>query len=210
VLTNTVLPQGQITDNCIKIGQFSFRGDLSLLKNGYCDFRDRWIPGLITDASYRRPAPQHIIGNVVWYNPGVMESVAQGKNIDLASYVDGIALMSVGDVGQTVWLKRPGGSWEGPFIVIDCSAQYHMFSSVYYGGEVAEIGFKTAERWGMVHLTPEGKIDTSSIQWNLNDVEVFKGGSPPDAQSQPVHYVSWWKEQTKFTNGLGFPEIMNH
>ncbi len=210
VLTNTVLPQDSRKDNCIEIGQFSFKGDLSLLENGYCDYRGRWIPGLITDESYRRAAPVHILGNIVWYNPGVMEQVASGKNIDLSSYVDGVSLMSVADVGQTVWLKRSGGSWEGPFIVIDCSASYHMFSNVYYGGEVAEIGFKTAQSWGMVSLTVEGKIDRSNVQWNLSNVEVYKGNSPPDGQSKPVRYVEWWMQHTKFTNGLGFPEIMNH
>lgn len=210
VLTNTVLPQDLTRHNCIKIGQFSYKGDRSLLDNGYCDFRDRWIPGVITQESYERPAPDHIIGNVVWYNPGVMEQVASGKDIDLSRYVDGVSLMSVADVGQTVWLKRPGGSWEGPFIVIDCSALLHMFSNIYYGGEVAEIGFKTAQSWGMVELTPEGKVDPNGAQWSLSNIEVFKGSSPPGAESQPVQYVEWWKEHTKFTNGLGFPEIMNH
>lgn len=195
---NAVPPQDTI--DCI--GQFRFNGRIEDLENGYCDFRDRWVPGLITEGTHDRPAPPYTKGNVVWYNIGVMEQTAKEMGVDLSAYKDGIALMSCSDFGATVWLKRPGYEWEGPFISIDCSHRVHMYPNIYYGGEVAEIGFKTATEWGMTALDAEGKRIVHS--WSMSEVEVYKGSTPPGPELVPVNYVLWWMENAKFTNGYRF------
>lgn len=176
----------------------SYNGDLSKLVNGYCDHAERWVDGLITQRTYTEPAPQHTVGSVVWYAEGVMEATAGMMGVDLSNYVDGISLMSCTDFGAVVWLKRPGHGWEGPFIVVDCAKREHMFSAIYYVGEVAELGYKTAHAWGLVDTIDGERV---VYQWVVTDVEVYKGDKPPPATSSAIEYRSWWIEQAKFTNG---------
>ncbi len=177
--------------------------DWEVLALGYCDHLGRWVPGLVTFESWVREAPAHSIGNVVWYNPGIMEATAEHVGFSLEGYLDGIAMMSCSDFGKTAWLRRPGLTWEGPYAVVDCASRVDIFSAVYYHGEVAEVGYQTALSWGMVESVDDRRIVN---QWILHDVEVFVGEAPSGDESVAVDYAGWWLDQVVFVGGFGFDE----
>lgn len=172
------------------------------LMHGYCD-RGYYIFGYITNSTAQLQAPAHSIGSVVWFNPNKMEETAAINGTNLTGYLDGIALMSCSDVGKEVYLQREGYDKEGPFIVASCAWQAHMFGSICYIGEVAEVGFKTAERWGMVSLVNNEKIVN---RYREDNVQVFVNGGVTSSET-PVDYRSWWLDQVEFTSGLKFKDM---
>ena len=172
-----------------------YQEDPSEPYDGYYDHFEQWVPGVINNDTWYLSAPQYTIGNVVWYAPGIMKETAGMRGMSLDGYVDGIAMMSPADIGKTAWLKRPGSIWEGPFLVVDCARRGDMFSAIYYRGEVAELGFKTAKRWGMA----SGKAGNwQAVIWRWDDVEVWLGDSP--VAGNPIDYVWWWLLQVEFTD----------
>jgi hypothetical protein len=98
-----------------------------------------------------KPVSFVLVGVAKYYAPGVMERVARTRGMALAGYVDGVALLPCEHVGREAWLVRPG-SWppvvEGPFLVVDCAASRH-YSWRVAEGDVVEVGWETARRWGM-------------------------------------------------------------
>ena len=100
--------------------------------------------------------------------------------------------MSPADIGAEVWLKPPGCDWEGPYLVVDCARRGDMWPVVNFYGEVVELGFKTAERWGMA----EG--NWSAIRWKEYGVLVSK--VPPHLvdQYKIIDYPNWWLSSAKF------------
>lgn len=153
---------------------------------------------LITVAFWMTPAPQYTKGAAVWYAPGVMEATCEVRGLDLQGYVDGVAMMSPADIGKVVWIKGPLG-WEGPFLVCDCGVRGQVWEMVMDRGEVIEVGWRTAARWG---LGPhEGG-------WKLKGVEVFVGDVPPGwhdpldnyrspSIGAPIDYVQWFEENVE-------------
>lgn len=192
------------TQDCI--GEFDLSGNThSSLENGYCDKDGYWVPGFITEQFHGQTAtPQHTIGNVVWYSPHLMEDMMQRHGRDINAYLDGIAMMSKSDVGSTIWLRRPSQDWEGPYIVVDSVQRQHMFSAVEYRGEVAEIGFRTALRWGMIKGIEES---WNVIAYRLDGVEVYKSESPPSTDSVPISYQQWWRENVRFAGGYSYTQV---
>lgn len=196
-----IFPKTTVAEACISAHtEYDSYEDLV---GGYCDRNDHYIYGLITIESWNITLPAYAKGNVVWYSPDLMEATAQAQGIDLSQYVDGVALMSCQDFGQVVWIKRPGYDWEGPFIVVDCAKRQHMFAAIYYNGEIAEVGFKTAERWGMVHIENGERIVSSYVAL---DVEIYKGSAPPQG-GDSVDYRNWWLDQVQFTSGKSLGEL---
>lgn len=162
---------------------------------------DGWIPGWITWQSWFTPAPQHSIGNAVYYAPGVMEATAEVRELDLEEFLDGVALMSPADIGKTVWIKHPEYGWEGPFLSVDCAQQNDMYNVVIYRGEVIEVGFVTARKWGMV-VGGETSRWWKPISWRLDEVEVFIGEELPDELGEPTDYVDWFLTFVEFRDTL--------
>ena len=161
---------------------------------------DGWIPGVITWQTWFTPAPTHSEGNVVYYAPGVMEATAEYRELSLDEYVDGVSLMSPGDIGKTVWIKRQGyDDWEGPFLNVDCAQQNHMYSAIVYRGEVVEVGFETARQWGMARYNWRS---WKPILWRLDDVQVYIGDEVPDELNEPIDYVEWFKDTVEFGGSL--------
>lgn len=151
------------------------------------------VPFLISENLWRTPAPRLMIGNGTFYSPGVMEATADYRGLSLDAYLDGVSLMSPSDIGETVWIWRPGqANWEGPFLDVDCSQRADMYVTVVYIGEVVEIGFDTAERWGMAHHI--GEVPWyHATQWRMDGVMVYIGERPPDLRSvMPVVYRDWF------------------
>lgn len=147
---------------------------------------------LISVAAWMSPAPVYSRGSAVWYAPGVMEANCQyradmsGVTYEewMAGATDGIAMMSPSDLGKTAWIRREG-IWEGPFRVCDCGVRGQVYEMVVVRGEVVEVGWKTAKRWGL------GPFDGG---WKT-DVEVWVGDRENmryAAGVRPVDYVEWF------------------
>jgi hypothetical protein len=151
------------------------------------------VPGLISDDAWRTPAPRLTVGRAVFYAPGVMEAQAPYRGLSLEGYVDGVSLMSPADIGETVWLWRPGDAeWEGPFLDLDCSMRADMYVNVIVNREVVEVGFETAERWGMAHHLAESPW-YHVHRWRIETVMVYIGERPPDLRYvMPVDYAAWF------------------
>jgi hypothetical protein len=150
-----------------------------------------WVPFMISEETWRTPAPIYSSGRAVWYAEGIMEANEwlrwEWGQIPAppSDYLDGVALMSPADIGKTAWLRGPLG-WEGPFIVVDCAQWDDMYWIVKYRQEVVEVGWETRQRWGM--LTP------------LDNVEVVVA---PDAfgmwrvleTHEAIDYPAWWLDR---------------
>ncbi len=161
--------------------------------NGYMD-RKHCVPGMITNETWFTPQPVHTVGKATWYAPGLMRATAEYRGMELEGFVDGVSLYSPADIGKVVWIKRSGFVWEGPFLVVDCSQRNHMFTTVTYIGEVVEVSFETARRWGMVTGSYE---DYREIDWMIRNVELFIGELPP-ADAEPISYAEWFLDMVEF------------
>lgn len=188
VPTNTPVP----TPLPVQVFDWETNDDNNPL-NGYFQPDRGWIPGYIDDESWNRGVPTYSFGGAVWYGPNVMEGTARYRNLPLENYVDGVSLMAPSDIGETVWLRRPGHTWEGPFLVVDCAQANHHFAAVYYAKEIVEVGWTTAIRWGMVDEYQ------NVYKWRLDGIEVWKGvQAPPSDPGVPVDYREWWLSQVTF------------
>lgn len=165
------------------------------------------IPGNITLKTWFTPAPIYIEGNAVWYAPWVMEATAEYRGLNLKGYLDGVSLMSPADIGKTVWIKHPEFGWEGPYLVSDCAQQNHMYGVIVSRNEVVEVGYRTAERWGMVN-------SRQTNEFRIKGVEVYIGETLPryieyasiwewkfDIDDiSPVNYEQWFLDTLEFTS----------
>jgi len=194
--TPTVTPEPTVTATQTPFPEQAFNWQTNIDDNplnGYFQPDRGWIPGLIDDESWNRGVPIYSVGGAVWYSPNVMEGTARYRKMPLENYVDGVSLMAPSDIGETVWLRRPGHDWEGPFLVVDCAQINHHFAAVYYAEEVVEVGWTTALRWGMVDERQ------NVYKWRWDDVEVWKGVQhPPADPGTPVDYREWWLSQVTF------------
>lgn len=162
------------------------------IDRGYC------VLGRISSETWWTPAPRHSYAKAVWYAPYLMDATARWRGQDLEGFMGGVAMMSPADIGQVVWLKRPDLSWEGPYLVVDVSSSIHMWTTITQVGEVVEVDWQTAQRWGMV----EGNKNSYSInEYMIRDVEVYKGLHPPFETSEAVDYVEWFKGILVWGNG---------
>jgi hypothetical protein len=156
--------------------------------NGYW-WNGGWVPFYPSIEAWFTPAPVWSEGNAVFYDLGPMAATAALRGFDLSAYQGGVALMSPADIGQRVWLKPPGKSWEGPYLVVDSAARGDIFPVILYRQEVVEVDWPTAQRWGMV--SARGQV----LHWRLENVQVSK--LPPEEllHGCPLNYPSWWLDQ---------------
>ena len=164
------------------------------------------VPGLVTVKTWFTPAPPYARGSAVWYAPHVMRATANYRKLSLEGFVDGVSLMSPSDIGRTVWLRRPGLEWEGPFLVVDCARRGDIWPVIVRRGEIVEVGFQTAVRWGLVDATlyDHGYDRPYGVEeWKLEGVEVLKMDAVPPwiDRYEPLDYSSWWSERVIFSNG---------
>jgi hypothetical protein len=168
--------------------------------DGYWWREEVWVPGYISLETWYRPAPRHMVGRAVFYAPGVMRATAEVRGLSLEGFLDGVSLMSPADIGRTVWLLRPGGNWEGPFLVVDCARRGDMWPIIVGRDEVVEVGWDTADRWGMGY-GKHGK------PWSLDDIEVWVGDEAPTPMALtrdfPVQdYSEWFLDRVQFATLL--------
>ena len=152
--------------------------------NGYF-WRGYWVPGYPSMELWYKAAPSWFYGKALRYDPGVMEATAYYRGMSLDGYLDGVALMSPADIGEEVWMKIPGGNWEGPYLVVDCAARGDIWATIMHFGNTVEVGYNTSARWGMEQM--------------IKNVQVVKG-NPIDIFVAPIEYESleyfpeWWLE----------------
>ncbi len=172
---------------------------------------DLCVPGLPTIESWFTPAPPYTVGASVWYNPRLMEATAEFRGMSLEGFVDGVSLMSPSDIGRTVWLRRPDHDWEGPFLVVDCARRGDIWPVIMYNGEIVEVGFQTAVKWGLVearqYRNGEYGRPFKVKHWRLDGVEVIKMDVIPPwiNEYEPIDFKSWWGDRVTFSNGYDIP-----
>lgn len=179
---------------------------------------DGWVPGYISLDSWFAGSPVHAIGNAVYYAPFMMEATAAARGLSLEGYVDGVSGLSCADVGLEVWIKRDparttagqsgvGQGWEGPFLNVDCAQRNDMYGAVVFRGEVIEVGFETALKWGMVERT--SPWSWRNLIWRLEEVAVSK--LPPEhATGSPVPLLDWWLSGVTFVTPSEYGEELRN
>lgn len=123
--------------------------------NGYFWF-GYWVDGLPNQATQIAERPPLVIGRAVFYAPWLMEATAEYRGLSLDGYLGGVSVISCGEIGNSVWLKRPGYLWEGPYLVADCSRRNDMEGQVRFANLNVEVDFDTAVRWNMAIYGGEG------------------------------------------------------
>ena len=189
-LLSTLTTMGSV--DCVRETDHPSCNDGNLL-NGYY-WRGYWVPGFPSIEEWYTPAPTWFYGKALRYAPGVMEATAIWRGMSLDGYLDGVALMSPGDIGEEVWLKIPGGNWEGPYLVVDCAARGDIWATILHFENTIEVGYKTALRWGMIN---EGKA-------MIRDVQVLKGNPldifvAPEKYDPLYNYPAWWLDMVEKT-----------
>ena len=158
------------------------------LFNGYWWREEGFVPGMITRETHFLPAPPYTKGWAVYYAKGVMEATARVMNFSLDGYLDGVAMMSCADIGQTIWIHRIfADDWEGPFLVVDCAEWDDHYPVTIFRGEVIEVGFQTAKRWGILD------------DWKTAVFVLKSRFRPPKEFRQlPITYSEWFAEIAKY------------
>ena len=160
----------------------------SWLYDSYC-WQDYPIPGLPDYATQYSPQPTLVMGKALFYAPYVMEATARYRGLSLDGYLGGVATMTCGALGESVWLKRPEHDWEGPYRVVDCARRNDLYGLITYWGDSVEIDWKTARRWDMV----SGAWDDWAVNaWMLRGVltsHTDPAELPPD---EPIVQLSDW------------------
>ncbi|MBP9819611.1 hypothetical protein KBC79_02625, partial [Candidatus Woesebacteria bacterium] len=109
--------------------------------------------------------PRH--GKAMFYGQGLMDQVLANRKAwgqipqDKIQTCEGsdpvykgcVALLRAGDIGREIWMQRPGGAIQGPFLVIDVAAK-HDVSCLLERGWVVDVDRETAREWNM-----DGPID---------------------------------------------------
>lgn len=171
-------------------------------KNPLTGFIDDWgfcVPGLVTTEVWFTKSPQYVYGTAVPYSPGMMKATAIWRELyEVAykygtEYLGGVATPSPADIGETVWLRREGFTWEGPYLVVDCSRRADMTTHIAINQQVVEIDFNTAVRWGIAHYTKDWwEIDIAVVF----PVEVFYGTEKPKEDIReridPIFFAEYW------------------
>ncbi len=159
-----------------------------------------YTPGWISNDTWYRQTPQHTIGKAMWYAPGIMDTTARYRGMNTDGFKGGVSVISPGNIGRVVWLKRPDMSWEGPYIVVDSSQRNHAYSHTVSQGEHVEVSFDIAREWGLVQLDKSVKKGYSVNEWvSSYDVELYFGLLPPKEDiGEPIRMEEWYRKTARF------------
>lgn len=139
-------------------------------------------PGVITYDSWFMRIPKHTIGVATYYAPGIVETVLKNRKMSLDGYKDGIVLMSCAHIGESVYIRRPGFGWEGPYLVIDCSQPFHMWVNVSSRHLHIEVDQERWIEWGA----------TSGTQ----NIELCIGDK--NCGDSPVYFWQYWDKRAEY------------
>lgn len=149
---------------------------------------DCWI----TNKFWFTPVPKNIIGRALVYGP--VTGQANRLGVDLDEFYDGCSLTSPANVGDTIWVRKDGGDWVGPCIVIDTSQRNHAWYHAVINKQVVEVGSRIAREWGMIDSS--GNI----INGALDNVEVWVGSRAPLLPTFPEVFREYYLEMARFAN----------
>lgn len=191
------MPDGMLVNHRITCKEFNMYD-----KNPLTGFIDDWgfcTPGLVTTKVWFTKSPQYVYGTAVVYAPGLMRATATWRQMQEVAYrkpyLGGVATPSPADIGETVWLRRSGGEWEGPYLVVDCSRRADMYSHIAINQQVVEVDFDTAVRWGLAYYTDKSWVIETAYE---KPVEVFYSKDKPSEQvsysKEPVFFPEYWLE----------------
>jgi hypothetical protein len=175
-------------------------------------WRGYWIPGMLSQASRMTPIPTLTKGMAVMYNPGVMEASAEARGLytpgnstsggkysvnGIGGYIGGVATETCSEIGTSVWLKREGYNWEGPYLVVDCAQRNDAYGQIVNWDLNVEIDFDTALRWQMV-TSNVSKTSWSVKQWHTDNVLVSKINPACLGNIKIVDLSEWFKDIAVF------------
>lgn len=164
-----------------------------------------YLPAWVTNDTWYREMPQYTVGKAVWYAPGLMNSTAKFRGMSLEGFKGGVATNSVDMMGKTVWLKRVGLPWEGPFLVVDVGQRNHAYHQAVNVKTIVEVDFKTAIKWGIVSYNSGAKKGYQIDKWYEGGVEMWAGLEMPtheaETATEAIVYNEWYEENAKFCDG---------
>lgn len=184
--------------------------------NGWL-YHDTCIPGVISEAFWLSPNPDHFVGIASHYAKGVMERTLEIRGMSSDGYWGAVALMNCGDIGKTVYLKRNQANlWEGPFLVADCSMRDYLYYNVVVAGFAVEVDYETSLRWKMpgglagVHVCktyPNCGTASSLSSWFLHFAE-WETKAPPTPTPIPEYTlpIQNWNYDSDPLNGYFQPD----
>lgn len=151
------------------------------------EFGNYCNPGVLSGETITETFIRNHWGALSSYAPGVMEGIEDSEGVARGH---GVTLMSCQLIGYTVWLRVPGihDGFQGPFTVVDCSRPEHLFYHVAGMGLVAEVGYATAERWG-IRAAPR--------------VDVAIGRRPNGSTWRGVNLTEWWVGTIEWEDAFG-------
>ncbi len=118
----------------------------------------------ILTSEWSRPSEVSILtGQATYYSPGVMETVAVNRRLIRSregyqawlraeGVAGAVALNRAGDLGRRVWIFGPDEQW-AEYLVIDCAGRKDYLARIT-AGQVVEVDWPTARRWGMAGPVP--------------------------------------------------------
>lgn len=151
-------------------------------------WRDTWVPGYPSVASWLRRGPAWFTGAAVRYAPGVMRATAAQNGLSLDGYLGGVALPNCGNQGLEVWLN-PGTGWEGPYLAVDCARLGDLYGIVMTRGVAVEVGYDTAMQWGVIDRLEGVQV------WLPEPVADLR---TPDCTWEAVPYRDWWLHHLQY------------
>ena len=89
------------------------------------------------------------MAEVAEYREFITDTVAYQSWLQSSGYVGAVALNRARDRFREVWLQRPDGTIEGPFLSIDCAQRGQHYEDREVDNRIVEVDHATAERWGM-------------------------------------------------------------
>lgn len=138
---------------------------------GYC------VPGWVSWESSHFRNPRGFAGAMSSYAPGVMQIVCANRGLPCGNYRGVAAVMGCGNLGHTAYLRRPGGEWYGPLLIVDCTGQKDAFVNILVKQIAIEVDYETAM-----------KLGARTIGWV--EVRVNSGGV---AGAYDMALSWWWK-----------------
>ena len=146
--------------------------------NGYMN-QEVCVPGWVSWESSHFRNPRGFAGAMSSYAQGVMQIVCENRGLPCSKYRGVAAVMGCGNIGNTAYLRRPGGEWYGPLLIVDCTGQKDAFVNILVKQIAIEVDYETARKMGSL-----------TIGWV--EVRVNSGGV---AGGYNMSLAWWWKTQ---------------
>jgi len=135
----------------LNVSAYSFKGNVWETKKTPVKVIPYYDHSIFDDL---KPSPLPVHGEILYYNPGIMDKVWRNKYINLKypicnECVGFVAMMRNGDLQSKICIQRDGSSEiEGPFHVIDVAGESAK-SALIARGWIVDVDWNTSRAWGM-------------------------------------------------------------